>query len=73
MDPRLNRLFLILVLVVSVSAAANSAHASDKACGVLCVFHAGQSEKPSMDASSFFRPTLPPNRACRSTTRRKPR
>ena len=46
MDPRLNRLFLILVLIVSVSAAANSAHASDKRAAFSVSFTQGQSEQP---------------------------
>ena len=46
MDPRLNRLFLILVLVVSVSTAANSAHASDKRAAFSVSFTRAQSEQP---------------------------
>ena len=46
MDPRLNRLFLILVLVVSVSTAANSAHASDKRAAFSVSFTQAQSEQP---------------------------
>ncbi len=46
MDPRLNRLFLILVLIVSVSTAANSAHASDKRAAFSVSFTQAQSEQP---------------------------
>ena len=46
MDPRLNRLFLILVLIVSASTAANSAHASDKRAAFSVSFTQAQSEQP---------------------------
>ena len=46
MDPRLNRLFLILVLIVSVSNAANSMHASEKRAAFSVSFTQAQSEQP---------------------------
>jgi len=46
MDPRLNRLFLILVLIVSVSTAANSMHASEKRAAFSVSFTQAQSEQP---------------------------
>jgi len=46
MNPRLNRLFLILVLIVSVSTAANSMHASEKRAAFSVSFTQAQSEQP---------------------------